>query len=340
MAKVRVILSDSFNPYFNLAVERWLFETLEPDTHILYLWRNHDTVVIGRGQNPWLECNLTKMQDDEVSLVRRPTGGGAVFHDLGNTNFSFLTRRQNHNRQINIQIIISALEQLNFKAMAVGRNDIMVEEPVSGQPRKISGSAYREQGDRALHHGTLLICADLQRLADYLNPRKKKLEAKGVQSVRSRVMNLIEINPHIEHLILAEAVIEQFCSWYRTACTIEEIDSDQLRSQPQIQAYFNELKQWDWQFGKTLPFTHHLERQFAWGGLDILLNVAQGKIEQAQIYSDTLEPELAENMQIKLQGLNYDSAMIGQAFNELVLNCPAFAREYKECWQWLSKELN
>lgn len=199
MTKLRVVLSDSFNPYFNLAVERWLLETLEPNCQVLYLWRNHDTVVIGRSQNPWLECNLTKMQADEVALVRRPTGGGAVFHDLGNTNFTFLTHGAGYDKQANSAIITKALASLNLKAMAVGRNDIVVEDPSSGELRKISGSAYRELADRALHHGTLLICADLQRLAEYLNPRKKKLAAKGVQSVRSRVINLIEVKPDIEH---------------------------------------------------------------------------------------------------------------------------------------------
>ena len=238
MTKLRVVLSDSFNPYFNLAVERWLFETLEPDCQVLYLWRNHDTVVIGRSQNPWLECNLGKMQDDEIALVRRPTGGGAVFHDLGNTNFTFLSSGQTYDKHANSAIITTALAAMNLKATAVGRNDIVIEDPTSGDLRKISGSAYRELPDRALHHGTLLICADLKRLAEYLNPRKKKLEAKGVQSVRSRVMNLIEIKPDIEHASLCEAIIASFCNWHQATCTVEELDTDSLRFHPQIQAYF------------------------------------------------------------------------------------------------------
>jgi len=340
MTKLRVVISDSFNPYFNLAVERWLLDTLTPDTQILYLWRNHDTVVIGRSQNPWLECNLVKMQEDEIALVRRPTGGGAVFHDLGNTNFTFLTEGKQYDKQANSSIIIGALSRLGLKANAVGRNDIVVEDPRNGELRKVSGSAYRELSDRALHHGTLLICADLQRLALYLNPRSKKLAAKGVQSVRSRVMNLIELNPTLEHILLCEAIVESFCAWHQQSCTIEELDRDNLQNLPQIKAYHDELKHWDWQYGKTLPFSHHLEHQFSWGGIDILLQVVEGKIAACHVYSDSLLPELTDPLQAKLVGLTYCRDQFHTSMLELVAAYPLYQTEYQQCLDWLLTEVD
>ena len=105
MPKLKVFLSDSFNPYLNLATEEWIFHHLDPSTQILFLWRNEETVVIGRNQNPWSECNLSKMKSDRIHLARRTTGGGAVFHDLGNTNFTFLSPKNSYKRENNLQII-------------------------------------------------------------------------------------------------------------------------------------------------------------------------------------------------------------------------------------------
>lgn len=340
MTKFRILLSDSFDPYFNVAIEQWLFSTLESDSQVLFLWRNHNTVVIGRSQNPWLECNLTKMQEDEVALVRRQTGGGAVFHDLGNTNFTFLTGAVTYDKQLNSQIITTALQKFNIKAQASGRNDIVIEHPSSGELRKVSGSAYREMAGKALHHGTLLISADLQRLGEYLNPRPKKLIAKGIQSVRARVSNLADIVPEIEHGILCEAIIESFLAQYNVNCNIEMLDTTALRAHPDVNVHYAELKNWDWQYGKTMPFTHHLEQQFAWGGLDILLQVSAGKVETVQVYSDSLQPELAESIQQKLQGLRYDVATFKQAFVELISVYPNYQQEFRDCGQWIVNEVN
>jgi lipoate-protein ligase A len=339
MAKLKILLSDSFNPYFNLAVERWLFETLETDCQLLYLWRNHDTVVIGRSQNPWLECDLVKMQADEVSLVRRLTGGGAVFHDLGNTNFSFISPESAHNKQVNGAIIIAALQRLQLKAELAGRNDIIVQHPTTGESRKISGSAYRIAGGRALQHGTLLLSADLLRLSEYLKPRPKKLLAKGITSVRSRVMNLSDMRPDIEHSSICEAIIQSFAAHYNEPVTVEELATDKLKELTAIKSYIDELSHWDWQYAKTLPFTHHLEQQFAWGGLDILLQVNQGQITSIKVYSDALHPEIAESIEVKLADMRYCPTALQQAFIELANSHPTFKQEYQACLQWLLAEI-
>ena len=185
---IEILISNSLDPWFNLAVEDWIFLDRHDADHILFLWRNEDAVVIGRSQNPWLECHLDKMQQQGVKLARRQSGGGAVFHDVGNTNFTFMSKKAVYDKDANIKMIIAALATLGIEASAKGRNDLVVT--IDNEPRKVSGSAYKEKVDSCFHHGTLLISANLTRLATYLNTNKLKLKAKGVTSVRSRVANL------------------------------------------------------------------------------------------------------------------------------------------------------
>ncbi|XNN29205.1 lipoate--protein ligase [Escherichia coli] len=185
MSTLRLLISDSYDPWFNLAVEECIFRQMPATQRVLFLWRNADTVVIGRAQNPWKECNTRRMEEDNVRLARRSSGGGAVFHDLGNTCFTFMAGKPEYDKTISTSIVLNALNALGVSAEASGRNDLVVKT-VEGD-RKVSGSAYRETKDRGFHHGTLLLNADLSRLANYLNPDKKKLAAKGITSVRSRV---------------------------------------------------------------------------------------------------------------------------------------------------------
>ena len=186
--KLRILKSAVTNPWFNLATEDWIFQALDANSHTLFLWRNSETVVIGRSQNPWVECKIDKMEADDVFLARRQSGGGAVFHDLGNTNFTFLSPKDSYDQEANFTIIINALKKLGIDAELSGRNDMQVGD------KKISGNAFKHAADRSFHHGTLLVNANMQKLGDYLNPHPLKLKAKGIKSVRARVANLVEFN--------------------------------------------------------------------------------------------------------------------------------------------------
>lgn len=208
MTTLRLLISDSYDPWFNLAVEECIFRQMPATQRVLFLWRNADTVVIGRAQNPWKECNTRRMEEDNVRLARRSSGGGAVFHDLGNTCFTFMAGKPEYDKTISTAIVLHALNALGVDADASGRNDLVVKTPDGD--RKVSGSAYRETKDRGFHHGTLLLNADLSRLANYLNPDKKKLAAKGITSVRSRVANLTELLPGITHQQVCQAITEAF----------------------------------------------------------------------------------------------------------------------------------
>lgn len=172
MSTLRLLISDSYDPWFNPAVEECIFRQMPATQRVLFLWRNADTVVIGRAQNPWKECNTRRMEEDNVRPARRSSGGGAVFHDLGNTCFTFMAGKPEYDKTISTSIVLNALNALGVSAEASGRNDLVVKT-VEGD-RKVSGSAYRETKDRGFHHGTLLLNADLSRPANYLNPDKKE----------------------------------------------------------------------------------------------------------------------------------------------------------------------
>lgn len=329
---LKIYHSNSTNPWFNLATEDWLFhEKLDAD-HILFLWRNQETVVIGRSQNPWAECHLEKMQEDGVLLARRQSGGGAVFHDLGNTNFTFISRKTAYDKNQNMQIIINALKELGIHALASGRNDIVIE--FEDAPRKISGSAFKEKMDRAFHHGTLLVNTNLDKLPNYLNPNKKKLAAKGVQSVRSRVINLVELVPNLTHELICSAIEAEFLKTHRSA-SLEKIELDvkNLEKIDSLVKYYDKLRHWDWLYGQTLEFTHRLEERFDWGSVDIQLVVKNGLIEDAEIYSDSLFPDLIEELGLQLRNQPYSTQALQQVIKKLMLWYP----EQKKIWDDLQK---
>ncbi|MBP8160304.1 MAG: lipoate--protein ligase LplA, partial [Aeromonas sp.] len=146
MTALRLLVSDSHDPLFNLAVEECIFRQMDPNQRVLFLWRNANTVVIGRAQNPWKECNTRRMEEDGVTLVRRSSGGGAVFHDLGNSCFTFMAGKPGYDKSISTAIVLDALKLLGVSAFASGRNDLLVA--TQDGDRKVSGSAYRETHDR------------------------------------------------------------------------------------------------------------------------------------------------------------------------------------------------
>ena len=335
---LRILKSAVTNPWFNLATEDWIFNTLDADSHTLFLWRNSETVVIGRSQNPWVECKTDKMEADEVFLARRQSGGGAVFHDLGNTNFTFLSPKDDYDQVANFTIIINALKKLGIDAKLSGRNDMQVGD------KKISGSAFKHAADRSFHHGTLLVNADMQKLGDYLNPHPLKLKAKGIKSVRARVANLVEFNEDITHEILSQAIIEAFCAYYRDTdydgtALIEELDEASLAKQPTLNKYYQQMADWDWRFGKTPQFSHHMETRFDWGIVDVHMDVQHAVITDVVIFSDALNVELIERLKETLTDIRYDRNEVKAKLAKLSETHSDLATQIDEVSEWLISEM-
>ena len=260
---IAIYESAGYDPYRNLAVEEHLLE-LAKDRCILYLWQNENTVVIGRNQNPWKECKTALLQEEGGHLARRLSGGGAVFHDLGNLNFTFLLPREDYELPRQLEVICRAVRSLGIPAELSGRNDILADG------RKFSGNAFYKNGSQAYHHGTLLVAADMARLSRYLNPSQAKLQAKGVDSVRSRVINLKELSPSLTVGVLKNALVQAFSQVYGMTPERLQTEAMDLRRIGELTA---RNESWEWNFGRKLPFTLECEERFSWGNLHVQLRV-------------------------------------------------------------------
>lgn len=332
MNKIRVLRSPITNPWFNLAIEDWIFRHLDPQTHVLYLWRNERTVVIGQNQNPWVECRLDKMKQDDVYLARRQSGGGAVFHDLGNTNFTFLSSKENYKQDANFNIIIDALKKHDITAETSGRNDLIVGG------KKISGSAFKHTSNLSFHHGTMLIDADLTQLANYLNPHPLKLEAKGIKSVQSRVANLKEFNKEIDHDALSHSIIESFCKYHGATAKVEDLNMEDLKNIEPLNNFYQKMSDPDWRFGKTPEFSHSLETRFDWGIINIHLNIKKGVIDECIIFSDALDIDFIQTLQQKLAQLSYTKDAIDDKLQQLIEEKPQFTQNITDIISWFNRE--
>lgn len=340
--KLRVLVAETTDPYFNLATEDWIFNDMSPQSKVLFLWRNDKSIIIGRGQNAWSECDLEKVEADGVKVVRRHSGGGAVYQDLGNTCFTFMSGREKGRttKELyarNNQILIAALKTLNVVAEASGRNDLVVE--VNEQPYKISGSAFKESKDRCFHHGTMLMSVDLGRLGTYLTPDEKKLEAKGIKSVKSRVLNLTEISPNIDHPKFVDALVNAFFEFYQARCDIEYLDNDALQTIDSLQAYYQKLKSWDWIFGKTPHFKNRLKERFSWGGVELFLDTEKGRIKQVQFFTDSLQADLVERVPECLTGVTYTKEGIAQAHDSHLAFENVEPSMLSELYNWIGAAL-
>jgi lipoate-protein ligase A len=338
MSALRLLISHSHDPWFNLAVEECIFRQMPATQRVLFLWRNADTVVIGRAQNPWKECNTRRMEQDNVKLARRSSGGGAVFHDLGNTCFTFMAAKPEYDKSVSTAIVIDALRRLGISASASGRNDLVMET-VEG-PRKISGSAYRETRDRGFHHGTLLLNADLSRLANYLNPDRKKLQAKGITSVRGRVANLSDFVEQISHQQVCDAVEAAFFDHYGERVAPEYISPDAAPDLPGFAETFARQSSWEWNFGQAPAFSHLLDERFVWGGVELHFDVEKGHITRCQIFTDSLEPTPLECLAKRLEGSAYRSEVLKVQCDALAEAFPDQANQLRELGAWIAQAVS
>ena len=297
----RFLITDSVDPYENLALEELLFET-QGEGATFYLWQNERTVVIGRNQNAWRECRVELLESEGGKLARRSSGGGAVFHDLGNLNFTFLLPKEHYDLVRQLGVIQKAAAKFGIETSFTGRNDLVL----TATGEKFSGNAFRFSNSVALHHGTILISADFSRLGRYLAPSQMKLESKGVKSVVSRVTNLGLQNPTLAVETMKQALMEAFEEEYGAyePHSWDLIDKEKLEQKRQTYA------SWDWKFGTTPAFNVSLENRFDFGCFELLMNVKNGIVESATCYTDAMDASLAARVEAILTGCNYGSGAL------------------------------
>lgn len=290
MKNLYCYIAQGTDPYFNLAAEKYLLDTLPENGVILYLWQNAQTVVIGSNQNAWSECRCALLQEEGGTLARRLSGGGAVYHDLGNLNFTFLCAEQDYDLEKQLSVIALACQKAGIAAERSGRNDLLA------QGKKFSGNAFYHHQGKAYHHGTILIDADAEKMSRYLTPPKAKLQAKGVASVRARVVNLKELSPTLTPQKMMDLMQQAFGEIYQGTPQILPPVAEET-----LAPLAKEFADPSFLFGRSPQCDIGLEERFDWGQVDLRLTVQKGAVQTVAVYTDAMEHTLATDLQNALQ---------------------------------------
>lgn len=276
------IINTKTDPRYNLALEEYVLKNLPKDNDYIFLWQNEPAIIIGRNQNTIEEINSKYVEEHNIHVVRRISGGGAVYHDFGNLNYTFVTNNTKDNlnnfRKFT-EPVIKALNSLGVKAEFAGRNDILIDG------KKFSGNAQTYYRDRMYHHGTLLFNADLDMVAKVLQVKLEKIESKGIKSNRSRVTNIL---PHMEN----KMTIKEFQNYLlKFILGTDDIESKTYHLTEEDYKNIEKLMQdkystWEWNFGENPDFAIQKEKRFAGGKVSFNMDVSEGYIKNIKIFGD------------------------------------------------------
>ncbi|MDV2682993.1 lipoate--protein ligase [Alkalihalophilus lindianensis] len=302
------------DPRINLAIEEYALKHLDPDHSYLLFYVNEPSIIIGKNQNTIEEINLGYVKENNIHVVRRLSGGGAVYHDLGNLNFSFITKDDGesfHNFKKFTEPVVTALKRLGVDAELSGRNDIHVGE------RKISGNAQFQTKGRMFSHGTLMLNSEIEHVVSALNVKDEKIRSKGIKSIRSRVANITEFlnepltmddfkNVLLRYIFDVENEIPTY--------TLTEDDWKEIDNISRAR-----YRNWDWNFGKSPTFDLTRSKRFPIGSIDVRLNVRKGKIEACKIYGDFFGVGDVDELSHLLVGTKYETDALHDALAEVDL---------------------
>jgi len=319
-----IVLGRGHNPWENLALEEYWMRYPPKENVIFYLWQNQHTIVIGRNQNPWKEVSMEVFEEEGGKLARRLSGGGAVYHDLGNLNFSFIADRSHYDLETQFSVILHTLRGYGLDVQKSGRNDMLLDA------RKFSGNAYYYLGGKALHHGTILVHADLERAGRYLSPSKEKLNAKGVASVRSRIINLQEKEPDLSIDDLISRLQETFLNLYSPATVSDAtVDVDEGVLREMVGKHASD----SWRYGNTPDFEYTRSKRFDWGEVELCFHVSEGRLLRTAVFSDSLYPDFIDRVGAALTDIPFRVPQIVEAIGQV--NEPDTALMKTELLMWV-----
>lgn len=285
----------------NLAIEEYIIRNIAPQEEILFFYINGPSIIIGRNQNTIEEINVDHVEANGITVVRRLSGGGAVYHDLGNLNFSFIAPNSVgnfHNFRKFTQPVIDVLQAMGVPAELSGRNDILADG------RKISGNAQYVSGPRMVSHGTLLWDTDLSVVGESLRVKQAKIESKGIKSVRSRVANITEFlpEPHMDIMAFRQKIIDGVFAGgelRQYQLTADDWKGIMALSESRYQT-------WDWNYGRSPAFNLKRETRYPGGGIEALLEVEKGRVQGLKFYGDFFGQRDVAELEQKLLGCRYE----------------------------------
>jgi len=308
---MRYLLNEGTDAYFNLASEEYLLKHTSDD--IFYLWRNDNAIIVGKNQNTLSEINVDYVKEKNIKVVRRLTGGGAVYHDLGNINYTFI---ENNKKSFNdfrgfCEPIIKALNEIGVEAEFTGRNDMTL------QGKKFSGTAQCKYKDRVMHHGTLLFSSVKADISGALKPRDIKFTDKSVKSVASRITNISEYLPQPMEII-------EFRDRLMTSVTGNENSPIEYFTQAEIDE-INKLRdekysKWEWNYGQSPKFSMTKEGKFTGGTLEATLDVNHGVIDNFRIYGDFFGTKDVEQLESQIRGIRHNEESVRSVLENIELS--------------------
>lgn len=310
---MRYLKNPSTNPYFNLALDEYAMKSIECDEDFFFLWQNEPSVIIGKNQNTAEEINQGFIDERGIKVARRVSGGGAVYHDFGNLNFTFVINVDDPgkvNYKKYVQPIIDALASMGVSAEASGRNDILVDG------LKISGNAQRMANGKLMHHGTLMFDVNVEDLVDALNVSPDKITSKGVKSVRSRVTNIKEHLPEGTTLQDFWDSLQYYLSNEGKDAEIVLTDADLAKIEYEA---VNRFGTWDWIYGYSPEFNLKNSNRFPGGKVELLMDVNEGRIQSVRFIGDYLGVEDVAEVEARLQGVRFHRADVAAVLSGLEL---------------------
>lgn len=310
---MRYLKNPSTNPYYNMAFDEYCLESLPIDEPVFFLWQNRPAVIVGFNQEVNTEVNLDYLKENGIDLVRRVTGGGAVYHDLENLNYTIVGRSEDLERDYPeyASLLAKALQTLGVPATLSGRNDILVEG------RKVSGFAKRVCKNRLMVHGTLMYNVDVDVLTHVLNPSTTKLQSKGIASVRSRVANLCEYLPEIPDIQTFSQRLEEILSNNYTDTEYQLTETDLANIQRLTDKKF---ATWEWNYGHSPKATLVHSARLACGTVEIHLTLAENRIASCRFGGDFLGNLPASDVEKALTGIPYEINEIRKCLSKIEIN--------------------